>query len=238
MIRPVISTCAALAFMATSANAATLYSNDFETGSTAGLFGASVWTAPSGQKFYGGLSQGAIAALILDDVSAYSNIDLTFDLYTLLSLDGINGPDRFRVDVNGHTLLNESFANHGSWGQSHGSGGAGWVGGGTGSDPVLTGALGYHFHGPDHTYHLNFANIASGADSLTVLFFGDTDQPSGDEGFGLDNIVVTGVAHPAAVPLPAALPSLLLGLAALGLAGWRRGLRSVGVSRRNGFRPG
>jgi len=59
-------------------------------------------------------------------------------------------------------------------------------------DPALTGILGYFSFGPDHTYHLSFA---LGDNATTVIgFFGNTTQAWVDEGFGVDNVVLTGNA--------------------------------------------
>lgn len=212
-----------LAFSA-PAQAAVIYANDFETASTADLSGGSIVTAPNGENFYGYLSAGSAAVLTLTGLSGYANISLSFDLYTLESLDGdgLNccGPDYFTVVAGSTTLLNETFSNVVGWQQSYG--GSGSVGG-TGSDSTLTGTLGYSYYGPDHTYHLSFADIATSVSTLTIYFIGNSSQGWADEGFGIDNLVVTGdLTDPNVVPVPAALPLLLTGLAGLGMLGRRR----------------
>ncbi len=203
---------AVLAFASvTGAQAAVLYQNDFESGSAAGFTGATtVTTAPTAvTKYLGPLSLGQQATLNLN-TAGYSSITLSFDLYTILSLDGAGfhccGPDVFTLNVNGaSTLLSDSFTNWNGWVQSYG----GYTAGGTGSDPLLTGQLGYDFWGPDHTYHLSFVVPVTMA-SMWFNFIGGTDQGWADEGFGIDNIMVTGVE---AVPEPEALALLVFGLA-------------------------
>ena len=153
-------------------------------------------------------------------ISAYPSFNLSFDLYTIYSLDGSDpnyGPDYFTVKVNGTTtLFNYTFANAGAT-QSYGGVGSPT---GTGSDPLLTGQLGYpNFWGVgsgDYTYHLSLNIIANGDSTIAFNFIGNSTQGWSDEGFGIDNVSVSGT------PLPAALPLFATGLGALGLLGWRR----------------
>lgn len=215
-----------IAGISSAAQGSTIYSNNFETpvtlsaGVTATLTGGSLTTAPNlVQHFLGELAAGSFAVLTLAGLSGFSSIDFQFDLYAVNSLDGNGdhccGPDYFKVTTDTETLVEETFANNMAWTQSYG----GTTPGGTGSDGALTGVLGYAYFGPDHTYHLNFSGIAANVNNLTISFFGNSDQGWNDEGFGIDNITVTG--FPAAtVPLPGGLSLLGLGLA--GLAALRR----------------
>jgi hypothetical protein len=206
--------------LAASASASTIiYSNDFESGSTGGFSGATtITTAPSNvTKFLGPLTAGSSADLALN-TTGLSSITLGFDLYTLLSLDGDNspGPDYFTVKVNGSAvLLNNTFTNNSGWTQTYGGVGSP---GGTGSDPALTFQLGYDYYGPDHTYHLSYAVPVSGP-STVISFIGASDQAWGDEGFGIDNVVVDGTAAVSGgVPEPSAWATMLLGMFGLGAA--------------------
>jgi hypothetical protein len=214
---------AAAAFLAmgpATAMATTIYSNDFESGSLAGFTLSSPWymgvdTAPNGQKFLGGLSYGYSAALTVDN-TGYDEVTLSFDLYTINSLDGDGvgpnccGPDNFDLNINGQTsLIHASFANEPWWTQSYGGPGAL---AGTGSDMSLLGQLGYCFYGPDHTYHFTFTAFVSAAQTV-FNFIGNTDQGWSDEGYGIDNIVVTALD---CVPEPGTWSMMLVGVAAIG----------------------
>jgi hypothetical protein len=215
--------------LASAANAnSVIYQNDFNTGSTAGFSGAAnILTAPSGEKFLGPLSLGDEADLTLN-TAGKSSITLNFDLYALQSLDGDGtsfccGPDIFALKVNGSSvLMSDTFSNNPGWTQSYGGPGSP---GGTGSDPSLTGVLGYNYYGPDHTYHLSFVIPVSGP-STVVNFIGATNQGWNDEGFGVDNVVVSGVS---AVPEPASWAMMIAGF---GLIGWaaRRRMRAASAA--------
>jgi len=215
--------------------AAPIYSNDFEGGSTANFSGdGTIQTPPSGvTHFLGYLANGGAAVLTLNGISAYSNIGLSFDLYTVRTLDGDGkgfccGPDNFMVTANATTLMDTTFATRPDWTQDYPVAGSA---GGTGSDSLLTGQLGpYVFFGSenytDYTYHLSFTNIASNVNTLTITFFGNTTQSIDDEAFGIDNILVTGTATNE-VPLPAALPLFATGLGLIGIIARRRRRRKA-----------
>lgn len=203
--------------LAAPAGAATIYQNDFESGSTAGFNAGTIQTAPgNGKKFLGFFSNGSSTELSLSGLTPATSITLSFDLYTLYSLDGSGttnccGPDYFKVTVDGTTtLMNDTFGNASGFEQTHGGPNSP---GGTGSDGALTGTLGYNdTYGQDHTYHLSF-NIPITSSTALIAFFGNSGQPMNDEGFGIDNIMITGVSP---VPIPAALPLFASGLAAFG----------------------
>jgi hypothetical protein len=211
--------------LAAPAGAATVYQNNFEGGSTANLSGAgTIQTAPgNGQKFLGFLAGGDTATLSLSGLSGSGTVNLSFDLYVLDSMDGSGdgnccGPDYFRVTYDGTELMNDTFANNTAWKQTFGGPGAT---GGTGADPALTGALGIGTGwGPDWTYHLSFSNLSLTSSAAVIAFFGNSTQGWNDEGFGIDNILVT--ANVAATPIPAALPLFASALGVLGFAARRR----------------
>ncbi|MBL8590237.1 MAG: PEPxxWA-CTERM sorting domain-containing protein [Methylobacteriaceae bacterium] len=206
---------------ASAANAAILYQNDFQSGVAGPAIAGTTTILPGsgGQLFLGPLAAGAASTLTVNALGA-STVTLSFDLYTLHSLDGNGvhccGPDFFKVTIGGVTVLNETFANDPSWLQSYGGPGAT---GGTGSDGSLTGSLGYQFFGPDHTYHLTFTGPVVGP-NVVITFHGNSDQGWSDEGFGVDNIKVTGIA--AGVPEPSTWAMMLIGFAGLGLMSQRR----------------
>src|ERR1700761_6692358 len=215
-----IGAVALIAMGPASAMATTIYSNDFESGSLAGFTLSSPWfmgvdTAPNGQKFLGGLSYGYSAALTVDN-GAYDEVTISFDLYTINSLDGDaivpnwGTPDVFELNVNGDTvLMDASFTNQPGWTQNYGGAGSA---AGTGSDKSLIGQLGYCFYGPDHTYHFTFTAFVNAAQTV-FNFIGDTNQGWSDEGYGVDNIVVSVMS---CVPEPGTWSLLLVGAAGIG----------------------
>lgn len=218
-----------VAAFGTPAGATLLYFNDFESNSTANYSGTTtLTTAPSNvTKFLGPLSAGQTATLTLNGVSSYPSFNLSFDLYTLMSLDGDEptfGPDFFKLMVNGTTtLLNNTFTVSVSATQSYGGVGSP---GGTGSDPLLYGQLGFVYppNFRDMTYHLSFDIVADGNSTIAFNFIGNSTQGWPDEGFGIDNVSVSGT------PLPAALPLFATGLGALGLLGWRRKRKAAALA--------
>lgn len=204
-MKKLLGALAVLAFVgAGSAHAGVIYSNDFESGSTAGITGfTAITTAPSGEKFLGQLAENA-SSLLTVDTSGHNNLTLTFDFYAINSLDGT--PDNFIVKINGVTV--------GDWWHHHD---------GNTTNPfakTATSHLGYAFYGPDRTYGISF-NIANGA-STTIEFIGSTDQPSFDEGFGVDNIVLSGNTITGGIPEPSTWAMMILGFGAAGAAMRRR----------------
>ncbi len=222
---------AALGLTASASASTPVYSNDFEGGSTAGFSGVTtITTAPTNYtNFLGPTSLGSSSDLTLN-TTGLASITLGFDLLTLNSLDGDGtslccGPDAFRLTVNGSTtLLNETFSNVTGWTQSYGGPGSP---GGTGSDASLTGVLGYSYYGPDHTYHLSYVVPVAGA-STVISFIGASEQGWSDEGFGIDNVVVTGTPLARGVPEPATWTMMMLGVFGLG-ALLRRRQQAVSV---------
>lgn len=197
------------------AQASTVYTNDFSMGD-GGFTGAAVTTYGAYGAFYGILTQGATATLSLTGFAANQALELTFDLYTLQSLDGDNatwGPDTFAVAFNGSTVFDYSFSNwpgsldaasdfpqsYGGIGSSAGTGAfasiesSGWAG------------------ATEYTYGVILSGLADANGDFQISFIGNSGQAAYDEGFGIDNVTV------ATVPLPAGLPLLAAGIGALGL---------------------
>ena len=215
---------AALA-LAGSAQAGTIYQNDFSVDASGFTGGGALENSLIGSEQYlGGLTQGATAVLTLDTTNVKS-LTLNFDLYTILSLDGdtpSTGPDFFKVGVTGGpVLLNETFSNFSFQTQTYGPNAS--DPGRTGSDDALYGHLGYYWRpdvyfpdGGDATYHLSFTFAPTG-NSTTISFFGDATQVFDDERFGIDNVKVT-----AAIPEPATWAMMILGFGTAGAALRRR----------------
>jgi hypothetical protein len=222
------STIAALATVP-AAHAATLYSNDFEGGSTADLTGATqIIDAPNGStNFLGPLStaNGTGSVILTLNTTGYSSLTLNYDVYAIMTLDGDGpaggntpaDPDAFIVGVTGGpTLEDYSFANYPGDTQSY----PGNQQPATPGEPDQTGAaaintLGYGNSG-DATYTFSYTFASTGA-STQITFTGQDNQDTSDEYFGLDNIQVTGVPSPTSgVPEPATWAMMLTGLFGLG----------------------
>jgi hypothetical protein len=201
-----------------------VYFNNFATNAN-GFSGANaIEIAPgNGDEFLGALSLGAKASLGLSGLPAHNTVTLTFDLYTLNSVDGDGtsfccGPDYFILFADNQLLLGETFSNVTTWTQSFGGANSP---GGTGANPARTGSLGYSFFGPDHAYQLSFT-FAHTAATLSLDFVGATDQGWADEGFGIDNVRVVANAASAPVSLPSSLSLTALGLVAAAAVARRR----------------
>jgi hypothetical protein len=233
-----LTALAALA-IASSAQAGTLYQNDFSVNANGFTGGGALESSLIGsERYLGALTQGATAVLTLD-TTGYSSMTLNFDLYTILSLDGTTagtGPDAFKVGVTGGpVLLNDTFSNFSF--QSQGFGPNASDPGRTGSDAALYGHLGYYWRpevyfpdGGDATYHFSFTFAPTG-NSTTISFFGDATQVFDDERFGIDNVKVSGV-----VPEPATWAMMILGFGAAGAALRRQaGLRGGGQEQSQGY---
>jgi PEP-CTERM motif len=194
------------------ASATVVYSNDFSSGSSAGITGANaVQTAPSGEKFVGMLNFGETATLSLSGLAAHSSVSLSFDVLGLRSLDGTTSSDNFELKVNSATVFRDYFG-HNGWGGSA-------ITGPTTGTLVShdASAMGYgQFYGGVSIYHydLTFSDIAS---AIQFDFIGNTNQPWGDEAFGIDNISVS-IAETQVVSEPGSLALLGLGLAGLGFS--------------------
>ncbi|HJT43747.1 MAG TPA: PEP-CTERM sorting domain-containing protein [Rhizomicrobium sp.] len=221
----------ALMLGATASMAAPVYSNDFSV-DAAGFTGANaIQTAPDGTKFLGFLTTGAQADLSLSGLGAHTSVTLSFDLYALRSMDGSGshgfGPDYFTLKVNNSTvLLNDTFSSGWAGGgapfQSYGGPGlSGSYAGTTGSASFDPTAFGYGcYFGCENTYNLSFTFLDS-ASSIAFNFFGNTTQGWDDEGFGIDNVVVTTRGTPTSrVPEP--LTFSLFGAGLAGVAAMRR----------------
>jgi len=194
------------------ANAGIIYSNDFESDSTAAQFTVSnsVVSAPNGESFIGPLNYGATPTLNLNTLAAHSSITIDFDIYGLRSLDGINNSDYFEFFVDGSSQFVDFYGHEN-----------GVIVGPTTGQLVSHeyNAFGYgNFYGGASTYHYSIT-YAHAASSISFGFKANTDQSWTDEAFGLDNVVVSDNAVASAatsVPEPSTLAIFALGI--MGLA--------------------
>jgi hypothetical protein len=222
MTSPLLVGAAALALSAGigSAHAATVYSNDFQTSSVAGITtGGSLKTAPDGSSEYLQLVNGQTAVLSLS--GGYSSYSVSYDIYAINTVDGdgpyggnsTSNPDSFSVATNaGATLENYSFANYGGDSQNYPAPGSPDQ-----SGAAATGQLGYG-SGSEATYAFS-ETFGPSAGPTQLIFTGNTNQDAGDESFGVDNIVVTGAPIlTSGVPEPGVWVMMLAGVAMMGAA--------------------
>ena len=200
-IRYILATVASLGlFFNHNAAAQTVYSEDFSSPVVE-------WTdntiaSANGEFFLAGSANGSgfgANALILNGLPAHSSVTVSFDLYIIQSWDGNGpeggGPDNFTVGAGGTILLYTNFANY--TGLNTQAYPAELSPFGSGADnPPRTGQsdsnhLGYGTGDfGDATYSLTCTFAHSGSD-FDIFFQSDQNQAVGDEGWGLDNVVVT-----------------------------------------------
>jgi hypothetical protein len=183
------------------------YFEDFENPIGSEWCTNQVSTSPTGRSFLGELGNET-TCLDLSNIPAHTYITLSFDLYIIRSWDGnqvdrlpvarfldlspdlIIGPDTWRLQANGNTLIQTTFSNWPFYMQAYPA----WYPGG--SNPPLTGAsevntLGFVWGTEvrDSVYHLTFTFEHTG-DTLQADFSALGLQALYDESWGLDNVSV------------------------------------------------
>jgi hypothetical protein len=202
-----------------------LYSNDFQSGVATGWSGdvTSVATAPSlapdgsAHKFLGlfnrkGTSQfDPIGVPVFSTLnvatSGFSNVTVSFDLYTL---DGLDGDNFFSFDAGGTSFLNASFSNVFPYPQTYGGPSSAP---GTGSDPTAVDRFGYPFGFGDRTYRMSYVVPISAAS--TTFRLGGKSGTYGGGAFGVDNFKVVAMSV-GAVPEPTTWAMMLFGFGLIG----------------------
>ncbi len=200
----------------------TVYSNNFQTGSTTGFSSSSISTTPGtlahpADMFLGEFGNQTVT-LGLAGLAAHTTATVNFDLYMIRSMDGEGqfggGPDPWSLTVSGGpTLLATNFANFPGdtqQFQSQANPNAGGQAPQTGAAEKNT--LGYTFNGTpmDAVYHFNYTFANSGS-ALSLNFIGAPNESLANESWGLDNVVVQTNAGPNATPEPGSV-ALLCGL--------------------------
>ncbi len=164
-----------------------------------------------------GFGPGAVT-LTLNNLPAHTPLSLAFDLYIIRSWDGNGegdygwGPDKWELRANGVTKIYTTFANYASPEHTNGPTNkqaypdmiAPLGSGGTYSP--RSGAFASNHLGwgtgdfGDATYRFT-VDVADSSSTMVFMFYGQENQERADEGWGLDNVIVT--ANP--VPLPGAI---------------------------------
>lgn len=166
---------------------------DFESGTAGPDWSRStITTSPSGNKFSGKFANEE-QVLTMPSLPAHSQASLQLDLHTIDTWDGsgtANGPDIVDISVDGvGTQLHATFT------KSPNTGAQSYPAAYPGPDnapetgAASTGTLGYTGYG-DAMYRLSYT-FPHSASSLVVRIKGQNLQGTGDESWGIDNVLVT-----------------------------------------------
>jgi hypothetical protein len=246
----VFSAAAILGAASAQADSVTLYSNNFEGGSTADFSGAggytpTIVTAPNAStSFLGNLSTGQTTAVLTLDTAGLSSVRLGYSLYSILSQDGDgpaggnspSNPDSFVVTSGGTTLSDYSFANYGGNTQSYGGPGVpmGEYAPQTGAVAVDTLGYGVHNGFDDATYAFSYTFVPTG-NTTQIAFTSNDNEGVGNEFYGIDNVSVTGVTSTiSAAPEPSTWLLMIAGIAGIGLM-LRQAKSKIGSRLNTGF---
>lgn len=191
--------CVALTFslLATPGIAATVYTQDFESGAL-----GTEWSGAGSAQSSQGLSafgfgdwhlknDGASASVLtLGALGSHTSLMVTFDLAMWDSIDF--GGDLFQVQVDGSFVVNETFGNYFPASGSEGPG--------TPITPPTNGA----FADPQYGYNTSFRDSARAisvtvphvASDAVISFQFPNTQTAPDEAFGIDNVIVEIIPEP------------------------------------------
>jgi hypothetical protein len=192
-----------VALLASSGFAGTVYSNDFESASTADFSGGSINTSPSGQHFLGEFGQSSATTLTLTGLAPHSTVTLGFTLDVVGSMDGV-GPfiagggngDFFTVDYSGNSsgnVFDHAFANYaGGNTQDYPAALSAATSGSAGTDTL--GYTGFPDSGngvQDSIYNFILSPIADSAGTISFTFTSLSNEALSNEFYGIDNVVVS-----------------------------------------------
>lgn len=223
-----------VAALSASAQAATVFSTDFESALPASInAGVATLTGvqnyaglgPTGNQFGGNFLRsptGNVVTLTLTGLPTHNALSVGFLFAAIDSLDGTGSfpsGDFFRIDVDGVNRFRESFANAtDSQIQSYVAPAGGELA--RKQDLGFTGPGSFY---RDSAYDFNvdtrFQNFAHTASSVTIAFSieGAGIQDLTDESWAVDNLRVTAFLTPP-IPEPSTYALMLAGLCAVGLA--------------------
>ncbi|CAN5805351.1 hypothetical protein BH11PLA1_BH11PLA1_17670 [soil metagenome] len=204
-------TCSVAALSLSAGAALAQYSNNFNVGPIGPEWSNPVAeTAPGGERFLGGFVAGTVTLNLGVQPAGIYTID--FDFYGIRSLDGNGpaggGPDPFAFAMNTAQYALTNFDNFGTSGQMYPSLSAP-ANNAAGTGAIALNSLGYTFGGAvfaDSIYHLSHTGLHTGG-VLTFEFTSFQNQGYGDEGWGLDNVVVIPTPGAAALLIGAGLLS-------------------------------
>jgi len=171
--------------------AATNILYQFETGIPAEWAPAPSDTAPKGQKFLGQFGNSDSTTLTLTDLSPHKTLEITFDAYFIRSWDGDDGPDSFKVLVDGVEQFNHTFANFGTFTQNYPVAGSA-----TATSATEKNSLGYKYEDDtpiNDTVYRIVLTIPHTAKTVTIRFAGTLDEGIDNESWGLDNVRIRAV---------------------------------------------
>lgn len=226
----------ALLSTAATAQAALIYSNNFESGSTAQLSGfTTIARSPTGKRFIGLMNGFRTTSLTLD-VRGYDALTVSFDLYGIGDLDARGNPgllsDQFGVFVYADGVFHSTqfaveLSNDPADLMLYNRN---LVPGRTFSNPALDNQLGYALAFGDATYQSSFNFQLQGYTNVRLDFVAFTDQGADNEALGLDNILVNAAGNgppvilppTGGVPEPASWALLITGFGLTGVAMRRR----------------
>ncbi|WP_158745864.1 hypothetical protein [Acidisphaera sp. L21] len=211
---------AAVIVVAPAAMAAPVYSNDFSSTATDFTGAWSVKTSPSGQGFLASSGPTTQTTLSLIGLAAHTEVDVAFTIDVVGSMDGtgsvINGGgagDFFTVSYLGATAgtaFNQAFANYGGGNlQTYPTPGSAPATGAT-----TTNALGYSGfpdsgNGIQDSEYSITLTIPDAASNFALAFTDGSNEGTGNEFYGIDNVDVSIVNNPVTT-VPERFPSRCL----------------------------